>query len=640
MDQSSSYGMLNAVGRPNALSAIRHSTPKTLHDLAYLVEARCDLPPRRRMAVISAIRACAKAAASADASRRGGAITLIADPEIALRSGFCDVSWLNERMFKLPPKALGLSKSSFINYVSDLRHALLHAGVNTVGDVGELASDGVWGELLDQLKGAAQWRLGLGRFALYCERRGIAPEQVVDSTLAAFDVFVRHNVLGESTSSLAKSAAAAWRRARRVLPTWPAVAPQLAPRRQPYTLQFSAYPASLQAEIAAFEMRQSSEGKVELFTSDNAGPELEQSTVKARMFSLRQALAALVRTGTPFGEIRTLRDVVRLPAVERILTHFWEHTIQLRVSRGELTKGAAHKRTDGVSSQTGAIASVLGTIARYVICLPEPELGQVLSRCRDLHPKRSGQPSARNRARMRQFDDPAVLRAFLRLPGELMKEARALLADYPTRAARVARSACALQLLFHIPIRVENLCHLQFGTNLRTGDPRTGRISRLQLSVDETKNDADYEAAVEPGLADIMDEWRKVFRPILAPPGSAYLFPSFPDRAGPLTIDAMRTALSTIIADRIGVEFTPHFARHLCARIILDANPGAIEDVRQMLGDITLGVVLGHYAIKSQEQVGRRYDSALRKVLAAPPEPKVKSKSKPQLKSRRRSKAA
>jgi integrase len=350
---------------------------------------------------------------------------------------------------------------------------------------------------------------------------------------------------------------------------------------------------------------------------------LKPSSVKSRMFSLRQALAGLVLSGVRPEDIRTLADLVTPAAVEAILMHYWLHTIALRVARGELAAVAEHPQADGVSSQTGAIAAVLMMIARHIVVMEEEDRSDVVALCRDLIPVQTGRPAARNRARMRQFDEAAVLREALRVPATLMQDARRLLACNPphtARAAQRARLACALKILFNIPIRIGNLCNLRFGINLHTGDPRSGRINRLTLSAAETKNSTDYEAWVAPEVADMIAEWRATFRPILAPRDSVYLFPSYPDREEPLTIDAMREAIEIALADEIGIQMHPHLFRQLMAHIVLTNNPGAIEDVRQLLGDKTLGVVLASYVIVSQEQAGKRYDAALRAAMNAPPE--------------------
>jgi integrase len=46
--------------------------------------------------------------------------------------------------------------------------------------------------------------------------------------------------------------------------------------------------------------------------------------------------------------------------------------------------------------------------------------------------------------------------------------------------------------------------------------------------------------------------------------------------------------IKTYLRKRAGIEFTSHQFRHLCAKIILDSEPGNFETVRQLLGQTSL----------------------------------------------------
>src|SRR4051794_30240631 len=56
----------------------------------------------------------------------------------------CDVAWLNDRLFRLPPKAHGLTKQSFGNAVSSLRLVLHRAGLIDPRMSVELSAHSPW----------------------------------------------------------------------------------------------------------------------------------------------------------------------------------------------------------------------------------------------------------------------------------------------------------------------------------------------------------------------------------------------------------------------------------------------------------------------------------------------------------------
>jgi integrase len=57
----------------------------------------------------------------------------------------------------------------------------------------------------------------------------------------------------------------------------------------------------------------------------------------------------------------------------------------------------------------------------------------------------------------------------------------------------------------------------------------------------------------------------------------------------------------------LGVKLTPHQFRHLAAKIALDANPGAYELVRQLLGHKILKTTTNFYAGIDTRRAGRAH---------------------------------
>ena len=112
-----------------------------------------------------------------------------------------------------------------------------------------------------------------------------------------------------------------------------------------------------------------------------------------------------------------------------------------------------------------------------------------------------------------------------------------------------------------------------------------------------------------------LDRYLKRFLPLLAKPGSAWLFPG---RGGnnKISVDGLRYHIVRIVADEIGAVINPHLFRAFAARLILEDLPGALEDVRLMLGDKTLVTVLAHYSALEPAMAARRTDDVLRRTRA------------------------
>ena len=82
----------------------------------------------------------------------------------------------------------------------------------------------------------------------------------------------------------------------------------------------------------------------------------------------------------------------------------------------------------------------------------------------------------------------------------------------------------------------------------------------------------------------------------------------------------MRVAIQRTVLRRIGVKLTPHQFRHLAAKIHLDANPGAYELVRQLLGHRALRTTTRFYAGVDTRRAGRAHADLISRLR----QPKLK----------------
>jgi integrase len=161
------------------------------------------------------------------------------------------------------------------------------------------------------------------------------------------------------------------------------------------------------------------------------------------------------------------------------------------------------------------------------------------------------------------------------------------------------------------PLRLANLCGLRLGQHLQRDDPRGGRITRIWIPAEETKNNREINLPVPRPLADQLEDWLRVFRPLIAAPDCVYLFPGHGTGNRPVTPQAMREAVKGVTRQYVGVELSPHQFRHLSACVFLDENPGQYEPVRQLLNHASVETAARSYAGIEHAATARRYDEVI-----------------------------
>ena len=69
------------------------------------------------------------------------------------------------------------------------------------------------------------------------------------------------------------------------------------------------------------------------------------------------------------------------------------------------------------------------------------------------------------------------------------------------------------------------------------------------------------------------------------------------------------------IQRHLGLKMTAHQFRHLAAKVVLDADPGAYETVRQLLGHRNLTTTVNHYAGLNTRRAGRHHAALIEREL-------------------------
>jgi integrase len=167
------------------------------------------------------------------------------------------------------------------------------------------------------------------------------------------------------------------------------------------------------------------------------------------------------------------------------------------------------------------------------------------------------------------------------------------------------QTALALALLLVCPLRIKNLAGLNLErhiTRLRPG----GKV-HLVIPAHEVKNKVPLEFELPPEVVVILDRYIEKYRARLLEGPSPWLFPA--PSGGSKPPGPFGTQLSEAIKRSTGLVVNAHLFRHLAAQLILQANPGAYELVRLLLGHKSAATTTAYYCGSEQKAAFRYYDS-------------------------------
>lgn len=552
-------------------------TPPTFADALRAIGTWADLPEVRSGNLASALRSVG----------RFLGLPLAAIP--------CDTAWLNERLFQRPPSAFGVSDGRFRNVISLVRAVLRRLGLHApdLRQLDDLPEK--WRVMLEAVENDGA-RGALTRFGRFCAGAGVAPANVCDAHLQAFADHERATLLAACSGSRARKLAQGWNACVRAgLAGWPTHQLKARPVREPYTLPFTAYPESFQADVARFQNHLSgSDGR--FLMSSSAGRRLSPDTVKSRLFSLRQAAGLLVGSGLPPTEFRTLRDLVEpLDRVAVVLNALAERQAAL--------SGQRNPR----GSQLALVSETLRQVAVHHVNCDEDSVTRITEWARQAAERRAEGLTPKNRDRLRALVTPQARALLLHLPEELLRRA-AEIGPGKAEAARLAFLAVALEIILVCPLRRRSLLALRIDQHLQRLDPRRRRITHLVLQGDDMKNGDAFEWPLPPESAAMLEVWIRDFRPTLAESNNPWLFPG---PCGALSGNRLAEKLVKVIENETGVRVHVHLLRHFAAWLYLRANPGCYEDVRRALGHRSLETTIRYYIAFELAAAAERFDATV-----------------------------
>jgi integrase len=212
---------------------------------------------------------------------------------------------------------------------------------------------------------------------------------------------------------------------------------------------------------------------------------------------------------------------------------------------------------------------------------------------------------------LRQFDDPAAVRALINLPARICTEVRRSGKTGPRQAKRV-QTALAIELLLIAPVRIANLSAIEIDRHLVTVQ-KTPRLVYLRFPRTEVKNGEVLEFPLAPETLALLEFYLEKYWPLLPNADGPFLFAGkSPGR--PKATHALSRQIDEAVFQRTGMHMPAHRFRHATAKIFLDRNPGQYEVVRRLLGHRDIRTTIAFYAGTETPAAARHYAETILKL--------------------------
>lgn len=505
------------------------------------------------------------------------------------------------------PLAIGISKPRWANICSGLNKAIaLVRDLVPSRNTTPLLPD--WEALLDILPKHLVRKMSPG--ARYLSGRGVAPTAVSLDDLLGYCEDIKCNRMRRNAEQAADEFLWAWNRTAQQYPAWPQVIIPREDKRDTYSLPLETFPPSFAADIDAYIGRLSRGILFDLDDDDededdiDFGPmkSVRPATAATRRRQLRAAASALVHSGVNPAAITSIATLAALPNAKRIL-----HFMMQRNPDGQRSAGVAQ------------LATLLAKVAKHWVKVDTTHHHKLKRLASRVAVPVAGM-TAKNRDRLRVFDDPEMVAAFVCLPDTIQKavekDRRA-----PKLKAQMAQMAAAIAIQIVIPLRRTNLAAIDINRHLVAN--RNGVY--LVIPEAETKNREPIDFQIPSFALEVVKWYIRDYRPYLVTGENSALFPG---RGGALkSPHTLGLQLKKTIKQFLGIDFNIHLFRHTAGKMFLDRNPGNYEVLRQLLRHKSINTTTSAYAGAETGQAALLYANVVESLrIAHAPRRKAKGK--------------
>lgn len=499
-----------------------------------------------------------------------------------------DLADIRRTLDGMVPVQAKVSRKRWANLRSDLAAAFDGSGLRPMLRTADVERDEAWTRVLQPITDP-RVRNGLSRFARWASLRRIVPEAVDDAVIEHFVAELQASSLIRNIAAQHRSVAKTWN-ILCGLQTQRSLRPVQVPvnKPAPTRIVWDQLPASFRKDTDEYLGWCAMPDPLDEAARARA---LAPRTLRLRRDQIHSAVTAGCAAGIDVDRLTSLASLVEPEVFRALLRHRWAQDDR------------------ALSAYTHGVAGTLIAIAAEWVKAP----ADVVATLKQLRRKLGTLPSGlteKNQILLRKFDDGRLLETLVQLPDRLWRQARRDLARLK-RAFIDLQTALAIDLLIHVPLRMENLATLNFAEHLHWPQGRR-KPALVVFKGDETKNDLQLEFEIPEVLADRLQVYRNEIAPAVTGSRPDAVFVS---RLGkPRTQGAITTAIEKTVLKSMGVKLTPHQFRHLAAKINLDANPGAYELVRQLLGHKNMKTTTNFYAGIDTRRAGRAHADLIMKL--------------------------
>jgi integrase len=498
---------------------------------------------------------------------------------------------IGARLANINPVAAGITAKTLANIRSEFLGAVEDSGVLPTKAAASKALTPAWITLFERWSGR-RVNIGLSRVARYASSRGIEPNEVNDEVIAGFIAACRGGSLHKNPNAVHRQTTLIWNEVARDPELGLQRVTVASFRAPPKRIAWSLLPCSFRTDVDDYLNWAS---KSDPFAADARLRALAPRTTRQRLQQFQTAASTLVDSGIEPSAIRSLADLVSPANFKSILRR------RLEIVGGE------------ENNFNKDLASILVLIAREWVKVDAPVLAELKRLASKLPAVKVGLTD-KNKRFLRQFDDPDGLYRLVKLPERLWAEIRRESKPYFRTLAK-AQAALGIAILTYMPVRVANLASLEFDSHLfvRAG---AGAISTLELSADEVKNKIEVTFDIPAVVAKLLLEYRDRIAPKIIGHRPTRLFVNADGT--PKNPRTVAWLISRYSKKRAGIVISPHQYRHLAARVLLDAQPGGFEIVRQVLGHRRHDTTVNAYAGIDSRRAGRHHQRLIENAIAAP----------------------
>jgi integrase len=492
---------------------------------------------------------------------------------------------ISAKLAKLSPAAAGVSPKTLHNLRSHFLAAVKASGLHSARRPARVPLSPAWQALLQELS-TRRTSFGLSRFARYAGERGIAPSGVDDSTIEAFIATVRAETLHRKPNDLHRKVAQIWNEAAECSSRTLQSVQVPSFKHPPQRVDWSTLSDSFRADVDRYLKWCVG---TDMFATDARPRAMAPRTVHLRRDQIHAAVTALVETGVPPAGVASLADLVAPENFKRILRR-----------RYEMSAGKENVFNNDLARSLIQIA--------YQWAKVDEATGAELRRLADKLPTPAPGLTRKNKAALRQFDDPQALRRLVRFPHRVWAEVKKSTRHDRYTLAK-AQVALAVGILCYMPLRPQNLAALAFDAHLFLKHA-PGAVSSLELPAGEVKNKIPIAFDIPPQLAKMLIEYRNDIAPkiIGRRPDSVFV-----------NVDGARKHQATVshlisrhLKKHEGILLSPHQFRHVNAMVMLNHSPGNFEGVRQLLGHSSMQTTAAFYVGIDSRRAARHRSHLLR----------------------------